>query len=823
MTASLSSLPPSQATANAAVQDVAELRRHGLRRFWLALPSYVAVLILLWMGAYLGSVKMGVVWALTGTTVSALVAIHVTLRQGWAVHSQDPMLAFTQASFSIALVAIGYALLDDLRSTALLWLSVIVVFDLWRLPRQQVRLAMGLCVVLPMLATLSRHFWHPVPLDWFHEVFTLLILAVVLPVLYAVSGQARAARKRHASQKQQMTQTLERLHQLSMRDGLTGLYNRRHMLTLLEDEARRSRRSGRPFTLALLDLDFFKRVNDKHGHAVGDAVLRAFAQIVREVFPDPADMFARWGGEEFLLLQAETSNGQTLAALQRLQVACRQHDWTRYAPGLYVSFSAGVCQHQRQDAVDHSLELADKALYAAKAEGRDRVIVHGPLQEDYRDGVRAHRAANKPLQAAQGAELADLGLPTWTGLVGASSEATTPDDLADAPAQRRRLHWRVRLLNLVYGSNSKIRPAMTLWTLNLCVYLSSIAGFLFYVIPLGVLSRHQAMFFVAHNVVAIVVPYLMLRGGLTLNWRDPYFVLPQVLWGGTGVMIGYGMMPSTSPTTLQMICLSLVFGFTSLQPRQTILLGRYYVLVMLGVLLTRTGLDPAGFNPRKEGLEVAMTCMVLWILTLQSHRLSVIRERVREEKRELASATERVSQVMTRDPLTSLFNRQYMQVLLERECARHHRSGTAFSVALIDLDHFKSVNDRHGHAVGDEVLIGFAKAARSHLRDSDVLCRWGGEEFLVLLVGADPGSHGVMAMTRLRDALAGQRLCADMPELLVTFSAGVAEHLPGEPIARTLQRADEALYAAKAAGRDGCQLSEPASRWPDAFPQQASA
>jgi len=95
------------------------------------------------------------------------------------------------------------------------------------------------------------------------------------------------------------------------------------------------------------------------------------------------------------------------------------------------------------------------------------------------------------------------------------------------------------------------------------------------------------------------------------------------------------------------------------------------------------------------------------------------------------------------DPLTGLFNRQQMQHLLERECDRHQRSGTGFCVALIDLDHFKSVNDTHGHPVGDEVLVNFAKAAQTVLRTTDVICRWGGEEFLVLLVDTDPASDGV--------------------------------------------------------------------------------
>lgn len=782
---------------NVVDMDLAGIQQNGLKRFWLALPSYAAVLALLWIGVTLGTVKPSVAWVLTGVSCLALSSIYVALRLGAALRTPDPMLAFAHASFSIALVAIGYALLDNLRSTALLWLSVIVVFDMWRLPPKQVRLAMALCVVLPLLATVSRYSWHPEPLNWVHELFTLSILAVVLPVLYAVSAQARAVRARHLAQKQQMSDTLARLHQLSILDALTGAYNRRHMLALLDEEMRRWHRHGKPFSVAILDLDLFKRVNDQHGHATGDAVLQAFSRLAQAAFPASADMFGRWGGEEFVLLQSETRQGDAVAALHRLREACHAHDWSQYAKGLAVTFSAGVCQQQADHTLMQTLDAADQALYKAKAEGRDRILAHGPL-------VTPIAPIGPPVRpcAPVSAEAAHV---VYKGLAEA-----LPDDDASSSHVAAHPGWQHRVLAFIFGRNARLRPYQYMCMLGVCVYLTSIAGFMLYVIPSGLLTLQQGWFFIAHNILAAVVPFTLLRLGITARWRDPSFVLPQILWGGTGVIIGYGMMPSTSPSTLQMICLSLVFGFSSLRPREALLVGKYDIALMLGVLAARALLVPDTFNARRETLEVAMTCMALWILTLQSHKLSVNRERVREEKRELAKATERVNQIMMRDPLTGLFNRQYMQVLLERECTRHQRSGTSFSVALIDLDHFKAINDGHGHAVGDQVLAGFAKEAQLHLRDTDVLCRWGGEEFFVLLVGADPGANGLLAMGRLQAALAGRQLSQTDADLRVTFSAGVAERLRDEPIVRTLQRADEALYAAKAAGRDRCILARPA-------------
>jgi diguanylate cyclase (GGDEF)-like protein len=787
---------PPQAASDA---DLLTIQQQGLKRFYLTLPSFAVVLTLLWVGVFLGTVKPGAAQIITLAASIALAPIYGLLRSGRVVRSADPMLAFSQALFSIGLVSVSYALLDDLRSTALLWMSVIVVFDMWRLPRWQVRVAMVCCVVMPLLATAARHWLYPTKVDWLQEVFTLLMLAVVLPVLFAISRQARAVHARHLQQKLSMSTTLAQMQAFSIRDGLTGLFDRRYTMSLLENEVQRWQRTKQPFSVAILDLDHFKRVNDQFGHGVGDIVLQTFSRLAQATFPQQADVLGRWGGEEFLLLQIGAKQDDMMAALTALREVVAAHNWGQYAEGLHVSFSAGACQHQEGQSLPQTLEFADQALYKAKAAGRDRAI-----------GYAASQAAASP---SQGNQFANAYAKVVTSSLPVASQRRTMPTLSDftsdalPPDEPKPNVWLERVLALLYGRHLKLRTAQYLCTLAFIVYVASIVGFEMYVVPMGYLSRGQANYFIAHNIIGAVLPYLLLRFGLTLKWADPSFVLPQILWGGTGVIIGYAMMPTTSPATLQMICLSLVFGFSSLHPRETLFVGRYYLVLMFGALAARTFLEPAGFSPRREVIEVGMTCMALWMLTLQSHKLSLHRETVRHEKRELAAATDKVNRIMRHDPLTGLFNRQHMQSLLERECARHARTGGSFSVALIDLDHFKSVNDQHGHPVGDEVLKSFAKVAMGRLRDTDVLCRWGGEEFLVLLVGADPGAHGLQAANRLREALLKVRVSTAVPDLRVSFSAGVSEHLSGEPIVKTLQRADEALYEAKAQGRNRCVVS----------------
>lgn len=775
-------------------QDAEALKRSGIKRFLLTLPTHGAVLLILAIGVMLGVVRPVVAAVMALLIGCALPVFYGLLRSGVMVRSRDPLLAFSQVLFNLFLVALGYALFDGLRSTVLLWLSVIIVFDMRRLPTRQVRAAAAFTVLSVLVATVARAWWHPSGLNWVHELFTALLLAVVLPVLIAVSGQARAVRKRHLRQKEQMAQTLDQLRSLSVRDSLTGLFNRRHMLATLEAEVRRCERSGQPFWVAIIDLDLFKQINDRFGHGVGDTVLHTFGVLAQGAVPGLADMFARWGGEEFLVLQTSRTEAQALDCLLGLRQAVQDYDWTQHAPGLSVSFSAGVCEHRPGQALDHTLERADQALYRAKAEGRDRIITA--------TGVTAQRdsTSKKPGSAS----IAPIS-QTWPA---ASQRAEAPAAAAREPAEPSR---RERLLNALLGPHVKLRTSQYLCLMSAFVYLCCIAGFLFYIVPAGLLTPAQAGFFVAHNVLAAVLPSALLRVGVTANWRDPGLVLPQIVWGGFGGIVGHGLMPITSTSTLQLICLALVFGFSSLRPAQARWVGGLFIGMLLCVLVTRAWVHPAHFNPQAEVLETAMTCLVLWLLTLLSYNFGLMRESVRAEKSELSEAAERVNQMMMHDALTGLHNRRQMQELLARECERQQRMSTRWCVALIDLDHFKHINDTYGHRVGDDVLIGFAKCAQTVLRETDMVCRWGGEEFLVLLADTEPGPKALLAVNRLREHVAAHVFGAGprpIEPIQVTFSAGLAEHLSGEPIAATLERADKALYAAKAAGRNRCVMAD---------------
>ena len=178
-----------------------------------------------------------------------------------------------------------------------------------------------------------------------------------------------------------------------------------------------------------------------------------------------------------------------------------------------------------------------------------------------------------------------------------------------------------------------------------------------------------------------------------------------------------------------------------------------------------------------------------------------VTERVRAEQEVLALNLKLSEQAM-RDPLTGLFNRRYLQEALGREFALASRRGHSISLVMGDIDHFKAVNDTYGHQAGDEVLKEFGDLMRQHSRASDICCRYGGEEFMLVLPDVSEESACQRA-EQLRLALAAVTLPFKTSEIQVTASFGVASYpvhgIDGDAL---IAAADSALYAAKSAGRN---------------------
>ncbi len=177
-------------------------------------------------------------------------------------------------------------------------------------------------------------------------------------------------------------------------------------------------------------------------------------------------------------------------------------------------------------------------------------------------------------------------------------------------------------------------------------------------------------------------------------------------------------------------------------------------------------------------------------ISSSQHMLDEMRNELQETKRQLLL-----------DPLTGARNRFGMDASLNQEVARARRSGSKFTLAMIDLDHFKQINDEYGHEVGDHALQYFSQLSNSVLRESDTLYRYGGEEFVVTL--ADTDIRGAIFMFgRLRQMLGKSPMVHGSKKIKMTFSGGVASMRDDDDGTAMLSRADRALYQAKQQGRD---------------------
>ena len=169
-----------------------------------------------------------------------------------------------------------------------------------------------------------------------------------------------------------LKEAYKRIEELAELDELTGSFNRRCIMRMLGEEIARARRSKIPCSIALIDLDWFKRINDAHGHPTGDEVLRTFA-ITMFANIRSIDRFGRYGGEEFLLVLPDLSDDGAVRALDRLRAIVADLDWSAFSPSMKVTISAGVATLKQNETPDTFLARADSALYTAKARGRNRI------------------------------------------------------------------------------------------------------------------------------------------------------------------------------------------------------------------------------------------------------------------------------------------------------------------------------------------------------------------------------------------------------------------------------------------------------------------
>ncbi len=310
-------------------------------------------------------------------TLAGVLCFYVAVRSGFNLRfKDDPALTFQQGVFSVLSTVGAYVMCGPVRGASLLALAVTLIFGMFALKPSQVRLLSLIAVLLLGLTMAYCNARWPARFPVAEEILHFMMVAAVFPSIAVLAGQLSTMRHKMRQHRDQLALALENNRQLAIRDELTGLYNRRHLLEVMKLESQRAERSGLPLCFALIDIDHFKRINDNHGHSDGDEVLRAFAQSALRALRE-TDTLGRWGGEEFLLMLPDTPVADAEGVIERVRQQLAQVRFDAIDPRLSVTFSAGIAAHAVSEAVMTTVEHADQAMYAAKQAGRNCSVVAG--------------------------------------------------------------------------------------------------------------------------------------------------------------------------------------------------------------------------------------------------------------------------------------------------------------------------------------------------------------------------------------------------------------------------------------------------------------
>lgn len=309
----------------------------------------------------------------------------------------------------------------------------------------------------------------------------------------------------------------------------------------------------------------------------------------------------------------------------------------------------------------------------------------------------------------------------------------------------------------------------------------------------------------AASLCLVALFYGLFKLGLNTRCRDRSLMLPQIL---ATVLVMLTVAYLERVTQIALVPFTLIafsFGILRLSSAFLIVLAIGCLLAYLGIIMV---------HGRQEGYDIVFHAdLMQWSVLALTLPGTILLGKQIQNLRRLLKATryqlEHYEEKSVRDELTGLYNRRQLQTELERAKLQADTLTIPFSICLIDVDHFKEINDNNGHLAGDTILRNFAKLARNSIRDADIIGRYGGDEFMLILPDTDL-KGAVMHAERLRvyaHFLDFQKILAQKH---ISLSIGVAQYRNGEKIDDLIARADVALYQAKQFGRNRVEWAEAA-------------
>lgn len=326
---------------------------------------------------------------------------------------------------------------------------------------------------------------------------------------------------------------------------------------------------------------------------------------------------------------------------------------------------------------------------------------------------------------------------------------------------------------------------------------------LLYVLSLFIFYRHDFIsmttFVSAAAVVlcAVILFYGLFKSGINTRFREPSLMLPQLLVSVLIMLVFAYLERATQIALVPFILIAFSLGIFRLSTGSLVLLSTGCLAAYLGVILLRAHTEGYDYGFRSDLVQWFVLALTLPGMILVGKQIQNLRQLLRATRYQL----EHYEEKSVRDELTGLYNRRQIQTELEQAKLQADTLSVPFSICLIDIDKFKEINDNNGHLAGDTILKEFAKVARDSIRDTDVLGRYGGDEFLQILPDTDV-KGAVMHAERLRVYAHFLDFQKVLEQRHISLSIGVAQYRPGEKITDLISRADSALYQAKQLGRN---------------------
>ena len=357
-----------------------------IRRLFMASIAYVLNASLAYFSYLAGITEWPAIAGLMIIIPAVNIVFYIAIRTGFNLKFADPSLTFAQ--MCAATLAIAYVMYyaNESRGLLLLMYVIMMLFGIFRLNTRDFFLISIFTLLTYGADIILLYIFRPEGVNFRNEFLQWIVLAIVMIDFSYIGGYISSLRWNLSTSRSELKKTVENLNisqselekslaiiqEIAIHDELTGFYNRRHLMELLENEKNRSLRGNSTFTIAMLDIDHFKQVNDTYGHQAGDEVLRRISAAIKNTMRN-TDFCGRYGGEEFVLVLIQTDLKEAMICAERMLTNIEKCRFPDIGDGFRITASIGLSQYQMREEIDTMIARADRSMYRAKEGGRNRL------------------------------------------------------------------------------------------------------------------------------------------------------------------------------------------------------------------------------------------------------------------------------------------------------------------------------------------------------------------------------------------------------------------------------------------------------------------